>query len=268
MKVSGTGFLSEDGKTKALKIRTELSSILKLSYEAAMQCHETLVSMQPLILGQDTENDKQKIIASVLQVRLLEIAESAIYLAQGGFSVEICSAYRNFLEAYFIFGNVCEDAAFVAKYFNSDLKVREKLINVSQSSNSEIFEPVKQYASDQVRNELRAEIERLSASDTNTFTYAKNIGCEDIYNSQYRISSAATHSTPRSLADYVIEDSEQNVIELKRHPQADGVEQRLLDIAWFLTKVNSAYLNIFDASPTHEHKKLIEELTSFEKWKG
>jgi hypothetical protein len=264
MKISGTGFLSDEGKEEARRIQSELSSVLKIAYAAVTQCHKTLVSVQPLITSQITQKDDQKILASVLKVRLLEIAESVIYLAQGGFSVEIWAAYRNFLEAYFIFGNICSDASFAEKYSNSDLAVRQKLINVSIQSNSEVFESVRQYATDQIKKELKFEIESLAVKEKKTYEYAHNIGCETLYNSQYRIASAATHSTPRSLTDYIVKDKNKEIIELKRHPQDEGIEQRLLDLAWLLTTVNSAYSQLFSIPTNEEHKNLIDELNSFE----
>ena len=45
MRISGTGFLSEEGQLKAQSIRAELSTVLQLSYDAVTQCHNALVSV-------------------------------------------------------------------------------------------------------------------------------------------------------------------------------------------------------------------------------
>ena len=137
--------------------------------------------------------------------RLLEITEASVFLARGGFSVQVTSATREFLEAYFLLGNVCKDPAFVPQYFNTDLKARQKLINQATKHKGAPFALANQYATDEVKAHLKAQIDEVGAMELDVYNNAKNVEADGIYDSLYRITSAATHSTPRALDGYVTE---------------------------------------------------------------
>ena len=88
---------------------------------------------------------------------------------------------------------------------------------------------------------------------------ASNVGCAGIYDSLYRIASAATHSSPRALADYVLESSDGAVLEVKRHPQLGDIGIRLLDVGAFLLNVQDAFNELFAAPASAEVALLRSE---------
>lgn len=258
LKFVGTGFLSPEGLNEAQQLREQIAPLLDLVTRVIALCHRGLISVE--IGGQSTDKEKQKVIACVMLARLLEISEATLLLARGGFSVEVTSGLRTFLDAYFIFGNVCQDPQFVPQYFNTDLTMREKLINVALKHNAAPFQLCKAYASQAVRDDLKAHIAAASATEFNSYEYARNVGCTAIYDSLFRLASAATHSTPRSLSDYITENEHGEIVELHRHPQLSDIPARLFDLGHFLLNVCSAFDELFDVEHAVEIQALRGEI--------
>lgn len=256
MKIRGNGFLTAEGRAEAQRLWVQLQRSVELVEKTISLCQRGLEFHG--IVGQASDVEKQKVIACVVLARMLEIGESIIVLAKGGFSVDVTASLRNFLDAYFIFGNVCKDPAFVPQYFNTDLKAREKLLNAADKHKATPFELVKKYATDDVRAEIKEQISSVGASKFDSYEYANNVGCSAIYDSIYRIASAATHSTPRSLAAYVVESSEGYIMELLRGPQLGDIPQRLHDLGSLLLTVRAAFDDLFGIDASDEIKQLRE----------
>lgn len=242
MKIIGTGFLPPEGPVVAEKVTAGIATVLALAEKAAALCHRGMAEIS--VNGQETPEEKQRVIACVMLARLLEITEATITLARGGFSVQVVSATREFLEAYFLFGNICKDPAFVPKYFNTDLMIRQKIINQASKHKVAPFDMTNQYATAEVKAELKSQISEVGASELDTYMNANNVGCAVLYDSLYRIASAATHSSPRSLGGYVSE-VDGIIVEVKRGPQLGEIPQRLLDQGSLLLNVRGAFEVLF-----------------------
>ena len=152
MNLLGTGFLTPEGLAEAKRVEAGIAVELAIAKRAIAVCQAALTGAD--ISAQETDKQKQLLVACVMLTRILEISEGMVLLAQGGFSVDVTAALRNFLAAFFIFGNVCKDSTFVARYFRSDLRVRQKLVNAAAKHQGEPFELVNKYASPEVRKEL------------------------------------------------------------------------------------------------------------------
>lgn len=262
MKLVGTGFLSIEGLAEAVRIESEISPSLLFVRQAIGVCHSGLEEID--LRSQESHEAKQKVIACVVLARMLEISEALVLLAKGGFSVDVTATFRNFLDAYFIFCNVCKDPAFVAQYFRSDLETRQKLLNAASKHRSELFELVNNYATQDLKDALKEQIFAQGAVKFDSYAHAHNVGCDDIYDSMYRVSSAATHSTPRALESYVREDPDGNVCELYRSPRAGDIVERLLDLGGFLLNTRRAFDELFGLSATAQIDCLnsrLEELS-------
>lgn len=260
MKLVGNGFLTTEGLAEAKRFELGISTELAVVKRAIALCQAGLESVE--LSGQRTDVEKQRLIACVVLTRVLELSEGMVLLAQGGFSVDVTAAFRNFLDAYFIFGNLCKDPTFVARYFKGDLKVRQKLVNAAAKHRAEPFILVNAYASAQMRQELHEKILEMNATEFNSYQHATDIGCGHIYDSMYRISSAATHSTVRSLEDYVREDKEGNVIQILRKPQRGNIPERLLDLGSFLLNVRTAFDELFGLDAQNEINEIRDLLES------
>jgi hypothetical protein len=261
MDLIGNGFLTPEGSAEAQCLGLPTSAQLAVAERAVALCQTALESVE--LSGQATECEKQKLIACVVLARILEASEAMVLLAQRGFSVEVTAVFRNFLDAYFVFGNLCKDRAFVARYFNSDLKTRQKLVNAAAKHRAEPFTLVNSYASSEVRKELAEKMSEMNATEFNSYQHAHDIGCADVYDSMYRISSAATHSTVRSLVDYVREDEMGNIVQIRRLPQVADIPERLLDLTAFLLNVRAAFDDLFGLEQHSEARAIRDLLEAF-----
>lgn len=133
-------------------------------------------------------------------------------------------------------------------------------MNVAAAYEDSPFKLLNEYATDVVRTELKEHIAAVEAAEIKTYTLAKRIGCGAIYDSMYRINSAATHSTPRSLSGYVTKNLDGEIVELHRRPQMENMPDCLFALFDFLLTVRTAFddLFVFDASARIE--KLREQV--------
>jgi hypothetical protein len=255
VKIRGDGFLSNTGQECAKELGIRKSGELQ-ALEIIISKFRDFASAQE-VHKQETEEDRQKIIALVLAVRLLEITEAALLIMRSGMSNEANTMFRVFLDAYFIFANVCNDAFFVSNYFKSDEAARLKLLNSVEKHDSELFKKVNEYASATLKEELKNKIAEEQIHAFNSYAYADNIGCSEIYDSMYRITSATLHTAPRSLEKYVVEDGNGIIIEIKDFPHEGNIPNRSYDFSYFLIKSLSALQELFGYSNAEEIELMI-----------
>jgi hypothetical protein len=251
MKVLGTGFLSKEGIDQAQQLQKDLAQVLRLTERAIELCHNCMAGVS--VPKQVTPEEKQRVIACVVLARLLEISEAVVLLARGGFSVEVESNLRNFLEAFFIFGNVCKDPDFVPEYFSTDLAIRQKIINQAMKHTGAPFISTKEYATDEVRAQLKEDIAEVAATEMNTYQYAKNLGAAHIYD-----------SAPRSLSGYTTEAPTGEILEVRRHPQMGNIPAHVRDIGTFLLNVCEAFSDLFNLDAHEEITQLRAKFQSTE----
>jgi len=216
VKFDGIGFLSKAGQGKARQISAQNNRRFQ-ALRRSISAVRSFASAQT-VCTQDTDEDRQKIIALVLAARILEIAEAALLVMKNGMSNEANNLFRVFLDTYFVNANVCSDTAFVSRYFKSDEAARLKLINAAREHKSKLFKAINEYATRALHDALQKDIAEEKIQAFSSYAYAGNVGCSEIYDSMYRLASGSVHTTPRALEKYVEEDGEGNVIFDKRLP--------------------------------------------------
>ncbi len=175
---------------------------------------------------------------------MLEIIQSFIILANRGFHQELRSLFRIFLDAYFVLANCCTDSGFIPIFFLSDERARLKILNSSLKYESELFKKTKEYAQKE-RDKLDKNVKDEKIQAFNSFLFAKNVGCEEIYDSMYRITSASIHTSPRCLGHYVEVDDNGNILLIKHHPDPEETNTRIYDISYFFIKAISGMCELF-----------------------
>lgn len=258
MKIEGDGFLSNSGRKIAHQIVARNDRVFRALERTISEVH-SFVSLQK-VREQDTEEERQKIIALVLATRILEISEAALLIMKSGMSNEANTLFRVFLDAYFVIGNVCSDASFVSNYFKSDEAARLKLLNAAKKHNSELFKAINEYASKALQDAIQKKIAEEQIQAFNSYAYADNIGCSAIYDSMYRVASGSLHTTPRSLDKYIEENGDGNIVLVKYHPLEGDIPQRVYDFAYFLIKVLSALKELFGCLDGAEIQELVSKL--------
>lgn len=258
MKIEGDGFLSESGQEKSHEIVARNERVFR-AFERTISEVRSFVSSQE-VREQDTDEERQKIIALVLAARVLEISEAALLVMRNGMSNEANTLFRVFLDAYFVIGNVCSDASFVANYFKSDEAARLKLLNAAKKHDSELFKAINEYASKALQDALQKKIAEENIQTFNSYAYAENIGCSTIYDSMYRVASGSLHTTPRALEKYTEEDVDGNITLIKDYPLEGDIPQRVFDLAYFLIRVLSGLKEVFGCLEEAEIQELVANL--------
>lgn len=261
MKIVGDGFNSPKGVALAKQNLDTLGPLLKFAQDVVTLCQ---ASLQETHIGdQHSNSGKQQTIACVLLARILETAEAIICLSHNGFGNEVNPLFRVFIEGYFVFGNVCKRAEFLPEYFATDLSTRQKIINAAVKRDHPIFHSLREYATEDMRNALKKEIEDAKATAIDAFKYANAIDCGHIYDSIYRITSAEVHTTPRALAAYVMENPDGTIGEIYRRPSLGHIPSRLYDLSRFLITLYSGFNELFGndvEATTKSHRQQLEKL--------
>ncbi len=71
------------------------------------------------------------------------------------------------------------------------------------------------------------------------------MGCSEIYDSMYRLTSAVLHTSPRSLEKYIEEDENGVIIQINDFPIEGSILQRCYDFSYFLIQSLSGLKEVF-----------------------
>ena len=219
--------------------------LVKVFAETVAWSHELLRSLP--IASQKTDFEKQRVIAAVLLARLIETVESCFVLASRGASLETSTMFRVFLDAYFVLANVCSDAGFLSTYFRTDDAERLKLMRAASKRSSEMFRELQEYATQEAQSELGAKVKAEKIQAFNSYAYAENVGCGDIYDSMYRLSSAAVHSNPRALEKLVQVDDEGRITHILLTANGEAANRVLYDVHCFFCKALEGICELFES---------------------
>ena len=198
------------------------------------------------LVPQDTDEEKQRVIAGVLLGRVIEIVESTFLLASREACVETKTMFRVFLDAYFVLANICSDPGFLSTYFRSDEVERLRLMRAASKRKSEMFQDLKDYASLEIQSRLDVKIKQEMIQAFNSFLYAERVGCGDIYDTMYRLSSAPVHSSPRTLEDIVEMDNEGRITHINLTSDGTRTNRVLYDMHHFFCKTLEGISELFE----------------------
>jgi len=218
--IEGTGFITEPIAERLRALPDGNRALMDLVI-STVQFANDLAPRLPATSPHETPEEKQKVIALALLVRLIEVVESMVILASHGVRQELHTLFRVFLDAYFLLANVCSDPQFVPIYFRTDEPERLKLLNAAAQQDHELFAALNQCNNHELRTTLGQRIKEEGIQAFNSYLFAESIGCAHIYDSMYRLSSPSVHSGPRCLADYIEADEEGNVLSILHRGDVD-----------------------------------------------
>ncbi len=243
MKIEGNGFLTTllpDISQTVPGVNKALFCLLQDVINYAESLKESLQ-----VAKQETDQEKQKIIATVTYIRLLEVVEAAFILSAYGIREELQSLFRIFLDAYFVHANCCSSPEFIPAYILSDEQSRLKMLNVATKYDSEMFKATKEYATAELKNQLENKIREEKIEAFNSYLYAKNVNCEQIYDSLYRLMSASVHTTPRCLSNYIETDEHGVILQVLHGSRPEDTNHALFDMSWFFLKAIRGICELF-----------------------
>lgn len=242
LRIEGDGFIKRKCLKSFLRDTKTNSELFKILVELNDFSEE--LKDEFVVFRHDTPEEKQKVISMVVFIRLLEVIQAFIILASKGVREELHSLFRIFLDAYFVLANCCSDPDFIPTYFQSDERARLKILNSSLKYETDLFKKTKGYALKE-RDALDKRIKDEKIQAFNSFIYAENVGCEEIYDSLYRINSASIHTSPRCLEHYVEVDPKGNIILINHRSDPEETNICVDDISYFFIKAISGMCKLF-----------------------
>lgn len=245
--IEGSGFITEETEKRLLSL-PDINRDLVVTGLATLRFANELATTAPAHVPHESPEEKQKVIALVLLVRLIEIVESIFILSAYGVRQELKTLFRVFLDAYFLIANVCSDPQFLQVYFRTDEPNRLKLLNAAARHDHKLFEKVNQYATEEVRTELEQKIKQEKILAFNSYLYAEKVGCSHLYDSMYRLTSSSVHTTPRCLEEYVEADAQGNITRILHKGDIGTVHQMFYDTTWFLLIALNAVSQVFHST--------------------
>lgn len=257
--VEGNGFLTEQAANRLTSL-PDVNQQLMLVAVAVARYANRLIHTLPATAPHLTAEEKQRVIALSLFVRLIECFESILILAAHEVREELRSLFRVFLDAYFVLANVCSNANFVGSYLRADEAERLKLLNAMSKHNDDLFAAAIEYATPDVRSALAAKVKEEGIQAFNSFSNAEKVGCAAIYDSMYRITGPSVHTGPRILDDYMETDAEGTVTKINHRGNPAVIDRFVYDTIWFCLKSIRGMLECFGDLATGEVTELDARL--------
>ena len=258
LRIEGISYLDEDA-IKAIHTLTGVDGEIARKVAEIARYSDKFITGLRVSTRMDTPEQRQRILCFVLLLRLLELVECILVMASVGARQEMKILLRVFLDAYFLLGNACSDAAFVATYVRTDIRDQLKWLNVAARHEHEVFQPLRKFGTAEVRAKLAERIEREQMPKLTAEQIAIKAGCGLIYDVLYRLTSSSVHTTPRCFLEYLRVDDNNNIVAVRRGGDGGDIDHSVFDPGYFLIKAMQETCKIFGQSDS-ELVRLAAEL--------
>lgn len=204
----------------------------------------------------------QEVITACLFIRLLESYQAATLLIGRGFDSQVKAMIRMMLETLIVLKLCCVDKEFVNIYVKKDEKDRHKIMNVAHRYDDALFAELREYATDEVRTELKKKIEKEGISDFMWEDLAHKADMIRDYDTVYRLTSMHVHANPRNLEAYLDVGPNGEITSLNHTPHIEDTMIHLLTSCDFMARGLEFMLQLYDLG-----KYQAEMLSFFERFK-
>ena len=238
MSFENTGFLGKEAESMSMRIVDKHKKFFALCYDINRFAEKVKYKF-------DIHNqDDQELITACLFIRLLEGFQATIILASRGLVEDTKVVVRTLLESVFLLKVCCEDKSFLIDYIKSDEIIRLKWMNVADKSEWPFFNPLREYATPEIKTELEEKIRREGIKPIKIEDVAKKAELSAFYDAAYRWYSSSTHVSARSLENAYIGINENgDISHLLHRPDDREIEKHLLTVAeCLLLALNSTCL--------------------------
>lgn len=239
MSINKKGFLGEQIQEFSRNIINNNKELFDLCFDFNQVAHDVKFRF-PI----DSEDDRA-IIATCLFIRILNGFQAVVILAKYGLSIESNMILRNLFQTLCILKRVVENEEFHRKYVLADLVQRRRLFNVAREDPDPVFDELRNDAHEYIKK-LSNEIQELEVEEYSVEKLAELANWKSFYNTFYRLKSADTHTSPRSLEEYLAADGENNIRSIKWGPSDEGINQTLFTSIDFLRMALGLAIEFFD----------------------
>lgn len=191
------GFLSGRIESWVKEHQDSHQDILNHAQQLNRDCHRFL-SGRSLDL-----DDEKQVVSCVLFVRMLELYQAIIVVAQRGMTAPTQIMFRSFIEADFHFFAIQRDPDYLKEYFDQFHIHRQKLVNKLRKSTSTLLGSFREVIDENLIEEIRQLIDEVGAKPITIEEVAKRAGQHEIYLTVYDTLSRAVHTSVSALNSYV-----------------------------------------------------------------
>lgn len=212
MSINEEGFLSEEIKKYINQIISKYQSFFTLGQEVNQSTHKVKYELEV------HNEDAQQMVSACALIKLLNNFQSIYILCTYGLIIDAKIILRSMFETLFILKLSCEDVEFVKKYVEADQIYRQKLLNVAKNNPGGVFDETRQYATEEVLNKIKQDIDANDIQELKIEQLAQRAGMKAHYDTSYRMLCNPVHSGARSLEGYLMFDGNKKVSGLNFGP--------------------------------------------------
>ncbi|MCC2642734.1 MAG: hypothetical protein K0S45_3147 [Nitrospira sp.] len=249
------GFLgtSIDDFSKSVQVR--YSKFFELSHQINELAHAIKFELKV------HNRDHQEFLAAALFLRLLNGFEAVVILGIKGLLFEAKVVLRSVIETLFILKLLCEEEAFALEYLGSSKAQSLKWMNIAHENQDSNFESLRQYATPEVMEALRAEIKQHGLKKLEVEPVAKRAGLHHFYSTQYRLLCEQVHCLPISLDPFMVQDNDGDLSSFDGGPKHDEIDFVLFANIQMLLTALAGITNLFDLNKRGELEKIGQALS-------
>jgi len=172
-------------------------------------------------------SDTYQLTTTVLFVRLMELYQGVMVVADRGMAAPTRILFRAFLEAFFHFAAIHKDPKYLDDYQDQFERQRKTLVNRIRHSNNPELEDLRK----PIDARLIAEIDQIDVRQVSIEEVARRAGQHNTYLTAYAILSRAVHSCASDLEAYLDYDKGDQKIVSFRYGPTDAETLRTLCLA-------------------------------------
>jgi hypothetical protein len=250
------GFLGTAIDEFSKSVQLQYAGFFQLSHQINELAHAAKFELQV------HNHDIQEYLAATLFLRLLNGFEATVILGTKGLLFEAKVVLRSVIETLFILNLLCKEEAFALEYLGSSKVQSLKWMNIAHESQDPNFESLRQYATPQVMEALRKEIEQHGLKKFEVEPIAKRGDLHHIYNAQYRLLSEQVHCLPISLDPFMVESQEGELTSFDWGPKHEDLDFILFTNVQALLIALESVTTFFSLDKSGELKKMDKALTA------
>lgn len=209
------GYLSDEMLDIEKQIYCKNKSLFDLSFELNEEIHKIKFQLNP------HQNEGQEVMSVAAFMKTINTYQSLIILANKGLVHESQVMLRVLLEVVITLKLLCEDEEFMREYIQTDLLYRKKLLQAAKDNPHSLFDSTKELIREGMLERVADEVKEKSVRRIGIEEMARRAKMSEFYDSMYRITSSACHSTPRSLEQYVTVDGKSEFESFTAGPFSD-----------------------------------------------
>lgn len=249
------GFLGASIDDFSKSVQVQYSKFFELSHQVNELAH--LIKFELKVHNRDL----QEFLAATLFLRLLNGFEAVVILGIKGLLFEAKVALRSVIETLFILKLLCEEEAFALEYLGSSKVQSLKWMNIAREIQDPNFESLRRYATSEVMEALRKEIEQHGLRKLEVEPIAKRAGLHHFYNTQYRLLSEQVHCLPISLDPFLVQDEDGELSSFDWGPKHDDLCLVLFTNVQMLLTALAAITKLFEVNKKEELEKIGQLLS-------